>query len=239
MFIASFRLKNFIQRLLCDLREVVDFPGMHPTREMERIALTETVQYIREHMSEAVGFYTPSQVLEYALRHAKGDGHFLEFGVYKGGSIRFIAKCIGSQVVYGFDSFEGLPENWVGYRLDKNAFTTRGKLPKIPSNVQLYPGWFDKTLPQWLDKHPGPVSFVHIDCDLYSSTKTVFDLLTPRIQQGTTIVFDEYFNYPNWQNHEYKAFQEFVDRHNVKYQYLCYARIQVAVKIDSISHNSA
>jgi len=45
------------------------------------------------------------------------------------------------------------------------------------------------------------------------------------------IVFDEYFNYPNWERHEFKAWQEFVTRHALTYQYLAFARQQVAVRI--------
>ena len=50
-------------------------------------------------------------------------------------------------------------------------------------------------------------SFLHIDSDLYSSARTVLFLLHEQIVSGTIIEFDEYFNYPNWKQHEYKAFQ--------------------------------
>ena len=79
-----------------------------------------------------------------------------------------------------------------------------------------------------------PIAFVHIDCDLYSSTKTIFDLLTDRLIPGTIIVFDEYFNYPNWENHEFKAFQELVAQRKLAYTYLAFARQQVTVRVDSI-----
>lgn len=78
--------------------------------------------------------------------------------------------------------------------------------------------------------------FLHIDCDLYSSTKVVFDFLKNQIVKGTVIVFDEYFNYPGWQNGEFKAFKEFVIQNNVEYEYLTYNRYheQVAVIIKNI-----
>jgi hypothetical protein len=75
---------------------------------------------------------------------------------------------------------------------------------------------------------------MHIDCDLFSSTQTIFRLLVDRIVPGTVILFDEYFNFPNWENHEYKAFQEFVAKQGIKYTYLGFARQQVAVQIGSI-----
>ena len=91
----------------------------------------------------------------------------------------------------------------------------------------------------WLKENSDPVAFIHVDCDLYSSTKTIFDHLGDRLQVGTIILFDEYFNYPNWRNHEFKAFQEFVAGHKIRYTYLAYARQQVAVRIDAIEKGTA
>jgi Macrocin-O-methyltransferase (TylF) len=89
-------------------------------------------------------------------------------------------------------------------------------------------------LPRWLRDHPGPVAFIHVDCDLYSSTKIILTQLAERLAPGTVIVFDEYFNYPNWEQHEYRAFQEFVGDHGARYRYLGFARQQVAIRIEAI-----
>ncbi len=110
-------------------------------------------------------------------------------------------------------------------------------MPRVPRNVVLHGGYFDASLPKWLDEHPGPVAYIHLDCDLYSSTKTVLNLLAARLIPGSVILFDEYFNYPNWEQHEFKAFQEFVSEKSVRYTYLGYARQQVAVRIDSINND--
>ena len=72
--------------------------------------------------------------------------------------------------------------------------------------MRLHKGWFEETLPVWLAANEGPVSFIPIDCDLYSSTRTILTLLAERIVPGTIGLFDEYFNYPNWEKHEYKRF---------------------------------
>jgi hypothetical protein len=72
---------------------------------------------------------------------------------------------------------------------------------------------------------------MHIDCDLYASTVEILEGLRERIQPGCVIVFDEYFNYPNWERHEFRAWQEFVTRHGVTYEYLAYARQQVSVRV--------
>lgn len=107
------------------------------------------------------------------------------------------------------------------------------KLPRVVQNVRLIKGWFDKTLPEFLTTHPEKVVFLHIDCDLYSSTHTIFTCLAPRIKEGTVIVFDEYFNYPGWREGEFKAFSEFIAHEGLKFEYLNYNRKgeQVSVKI--------
>jgi hypothetical protein len=234
MLVTNFRFKYFVYRVMCGLYQALDVARIHPVRERALRALTDTVDYIDERLPDAVGFETQKDVTEYALKQVLVKGHYLEFGVFTGGTIRFMAKRVGGAVIHGFDSFEGLPEDWGGFQLGKSAFDVGGKLPKVPVNVKLYRGWFDQSLPPWCDSNSGPIAFMHIDCDLYSSTKTIFDLLGDRLQPGTIILFDEYFNYPNWRNHEFKAFQELVAERRLTYTYLAYARQQVAVRIDSV-----
>ena len=65
-----------------------------------------------------------------------------------------------------------------------------------------------------------PVALLHVDCDLYSSTVTILDNLHKQIVPGTVIVFDEYINYPGWQLDEFKAWQEYVKKHNIRYEYI-------------------
>jgi len=232
MFIASFKLKTSIQKWMFTLQDFVDFPRLHPAREMKRLALRESVRYARKHMRTAVGMESAREVLASALRQVTVNGHYLEFGVYKGGTIRFIADQVGaSRTVHGFDSFRGLQEAWSG---DPFSFDLQGRLPKVPANVQLHPGFFADTLPGWVEKNPGPAAFIHVDSDLYEPARCVFEHLQDRIVPGTVIVFDEYFNYPNWQEHEYKAFQELVERCQVRYEYLAYARFQAAVRVTKI-----
>jgi hypothetical protein len=119
--------------------------------------------------------------------------------------------------VYGFDSFEGLPEHWrQGFAA--GTFAT-AELPEVPG-AELVVGLFDQTLPGFLAEHPEPVAFLHVDADLYSSTVTVLRALAPRLQAGTVIVFDEYFNFPGWVEHEHRAWQEFVADTGLEFEYL-------------------
>ncbi len=159
-------------------------------------------------------------VLDTALSYAEVQGLYLEFGVWSGRTINFIAERRKS-IVHGFDSFEGLPENWYG-TYDKGSFATEGWMPEVRSNVSLHKGWFENTLPVFVDEQTEMVAFLHIDCDLYSSTQTIFQHLGDKIVKGTVIVFDEYFNYPGWQDHEHKAFQEFLVTRNLSARFLCY-----------------
>ena len=158
-------------------------------------------------------------------------GLYCEFGVFKGESINFIASET-SHTIHGFDSFEGLPEEWTpGF--PKAAFELE-QIPEVRRNVVLHKGWFEDTLPVFTKKYEGPIEFGHFDADLYSSTKTVFDQLGERIVPGTILQFDEFFNYPAWQYGEYRAFMEFVESYQVEFEYLGYCSgtgQQVSVRI--------
>ena len=158
------------------------------------------------------------------------SGLVLEFGVRFGVTIRQIAGLTAQQV-YGFDSFEGIPEDW--HDEAKGSYTTNGLLPEVPDNVLLYKGWFEYTLPKFVKEHKDRVRFMNIDCDLYSSTKTILDCLAPQILPGTVIVFDEYIGNLNWRDDEFKAFQEAVGSYGWNYEYLAFSMLtkQVVVRI--------
>jgi len=198
-------------------------------------AQRESVAYVKQHMGQVVICNCRQELWRFAIDRVAIEGLYCEFGVKKAASLREIA-AMTTYIVHGFDSFEGLPEDWAGTVLRKGRFSTRGVLPKVPANCRLHPGWFNKSLPPFVAEHGGSVAFMHIDCDLYSSTCTIFDHLGPRIVSGTVIVFDEYFNYPNWQQHEFKAFQEFVSRHAITYDYLAITALEstVAVQITRV-----
>jgi Methyltransferase domain len=233
MLVTNFGLKYFLYKAVLSIYQLADVGRIHPMRERSIRALNNTVDYIEREMPDALGFENQRELIEYSLHETKVDGHFLEFGVFTGGTIRFMAKRIGSRTIHGFDSFEGLPESWHGFNLGQEAFNLKGRPPKVPDNVRLHRGWFDQSLPPWLAANPGPVAFIHVDCDLYSSTKIIFDLLGDRMVPGSIILFDEYFNYPNWEQHEYKALQEFVNARGITYRYLAFARQQVAIRIET------
>jgi len=151
------------------------------------------------------------------------DGLWLEFGTFRGDTTRRIAKWGNGKTVYGFDSFEGLPEDWVGrtdHGCPKGTFNLGGHIPPPIENVIFIKGWFNDTLPLFLQAHPEPISFLHIDSDIYSSAKTILTLTAPRISNNSIIVFDELVEYPAFEIHEWKAWWEFVEDNNVTFEWI-------------------
>jgi len=111
--------------------------------------------------------------------------------------------------IHAFDTFTGLPERWVTQEI--GAYATQGIIPELPSNVEVHVGLFRDTIPVFKNDYPGRVKFLNVDCDLYSSTMDVLFGLSDRFVDGTVIVFDEYFGYLGFEEHEMKAFLKFID----------------------------
>lgn len=155
------------------------------------------------------------------------DSLWLEFGVWMGGSLSMIGRRsreLGRpRKVFGFDSFQGLPENWRNSTLGeawqkrwtaKGSFDLGGHAPDLlvdTDAVDFVVGWFNESLPLFLDREAGPVTFVHIDSDLYSSAALVLGLLTPRLVPGAVLVFDELVNYPGFRGGEARALYEWLE----------------------------
>lgn len=184
-------------------------------------------QYRHAHPARA--FSNKRQTLLYALSHAARTGSFLEFGVRHGISTRWIAERVNT--LHAFDSFVGLPEPWVTG--SDGAFSTAGRPPRLPSNVEVHAGLFEDTLPLFVARaFPSP-SFVHIDSDLYSSAKCVLDFVGHHMRPGCVVVFDEYLGNEGWSEHEFKAFQEACARFNWTYDYLalCWITGQAVIQL--------
>jgi len=143
----------------------------------------------------------------------------LEFGVFNGMTINMISKHCDK--VYGFDSFEGLPEDWNGV-CKKEHFLVKG-IPKVDKNTTLIKGWFNDTLDLFLKNNPDIViDMIHIDCDLYSSTKDVFNILIKhnKMRKGLIIIFDELINYNKFYEGEIKALYEININDNINFEWL-------------------
>ncbi|OOL32514.1 hypothetical protein GQ85_06945 [Rhodococcus rhodochrous] len=187
---------------------------------MDRAATDTAAAFAVANIPTATVLDTPDETLRFALARVSRPGLALEFGVASGTTLRIVADALGADhPVFGFDVFTGLPEAWrSGFPAGEFA---QDAPPDVPG-AELVPGLFADTLPRFLAAHPGDVAFVHLDADLYSSTTTVLDLLEDRLVPGTVLVFDEFFNYPGWQRHEYRAWTEFVTRTGTAFEYLAY-----------------
>ncbi len=227
---TSRRAASLVLTPVLDRALHTDSKNIHRFRQ--RQALAETAAFVDEHMASVRSFPDAFTLLTHSMQKTEGiDGPVCEFGVASGRSINHIAKFVPHETVFGFDSFDGLPEDWQGV-MPKGTFR-RKELPAVRDNVSLIRGLFADTLGSFLEDHAAPVKLLHVDCDLYSSTKTIFERLEARIQPGSVIIFDEYFNYAGRQQHEYKAFADLVQRTGWSFEYLGYCRYgsQVAVRI--------
>jgi hypothetical protein len=158
-------------------------------------------------------------LLDAAISSLEVDGFMAEFGVFSGTTVNFVATRMPERTIYGFDWFNGLPENW-REDFDRGLFAVNKDHLLFRSNVKIYDGLFADTIPVFKQDVSGPASFINIDSDLYASCKTVLDGLDDRIVDGTILHFDEFHGYPEYREHEFKAFHEYIARTGKKYQYL-------------------
>ena len=190
------------------------------------------VDFANEHLLECPRFACRADLLSHALAAAPQDGLTIELGVAGGSSLRFLASQTAGPI-YGFDSFAGLPEDWQpSFRTGSFA---QARLPaNLPPNAHLVIGMFDDTLPAFVAERPEPVRFLHVDCDLYASTKAGFAAFGSRLAAGSVIVFDEFLNYPGWRDHEYRAFCEFIDATGRRFRFIAWipGGMQVAVRLE-------
>jgi len=149
---------------------------------------------------------------------------YLEFGVFKGQSLRewvALNKHRDSRF-FGFDSFEGLPEDWRAGQ-GKGHFDVGGVFPHVPDpRVEFVRGWFQETLPGFTGRFSGRNRLVvHIDADLYSSTMLALIYLGPFMSKGTLLMFDEFYD----REHEFKAMMD--------WQRISHKAFRVVVEMDN------
>jgi len=179
-------------------------------------------------------FGLAAKTFKYAMSQTNPEGLVMEFGVFNGKSIRQIA-ALTTGAVHGFDSFEGIPEDW--NHETSGSYSTQGIIPDVPANVILHAGWFEHSIPKFIQKENGPIRFMNIDCDLYTSTKTVLDGLAKQVVPGTVMVFDEYIGNASWRADEHKAFIEAAQTYGWQYEILSFSFVtkQVVIRITQIS----
>ena len=157
--------------------------------------------------------------------NSKIEGVIMEFGVYKGLTINYLAKTNTDSTIYGFDSFEGLPEKWEishnsKFNKHHKGYFALEQLPEFEPNVKIFRGWFDQTISIWKTHYRNSkIKFLHIDSDLYSSAITVLFELNENIVPGSIIRFDDFYpwskkKYDRWPEGEFKALYDWMQKFN-------------------------
>ena len=202
-----------------------------PLDHLRDEAIQEALAYIKN-LKQRKPIITFEGYWTEAVNRLELDGLCLEFGVWKGYSINFFARHLPKRIFYGFDSFYGLKDHWEGGCRGPKWFDEQGHMPEVLPNVRLVKGWFDQTLPKFFNKHKDPIAFMYIDCDTYQAAKDVFDHIDKdRIMKGTLILLDDYMCYYGWRENVYKAFQEWIKKHKLKYEYEMFCKQTALVKI--------
>jgi O-methyltransferase len=147
--------------------------------------------------------------------------NYLEFGVAAGHSfIWWLDKIKNPESrFYGFDTFDGLPEDWGPFK--KGSFSNNNKVPEIKdSRGKFFTGLFQQTVPNFLKElDNNKRNVIMMDADLYSATLYALTMLSPYLKKGDIIFFDE-FVVPT---HEFKAYLDFVQSHYINLQLIAAA----------------
>ena len=165
------------------------------------------------------------------------NGVYLEFGSHEGNTMRMAWDAFGELFdleYYAFESFKGLPEIDED-SIDKTELFYTGNLATsvsrfkrkvknigIPNDkLKIIEGYYEESLDdriqnELMNKYP---NVILIDCDLYSSTKTVLNFLKRVLRMGTIVIFDDWNCYFGRDDRgERRAFIEFCNENkNIKF----------------------
>lgn len=177
---------------------------------------TESIVHFKNKSSDGDLF----PFLDFAVHQANPADNlnnlYLELGVYTGNTLMGIRHNLPKEItLYGFDTFTGLPEDWVNDD-DGSIIMFKGTfdLPYNPDNpigCKLIKGDVRDTLQPFLLENTAPISLIHFDMDIYSSTKFAIDATYHRYQEGTVLIFDDIHKLPGWEHHSFKALLESLD----------------------------
>ena len=159
---------------------------------------TKLINLINEVRREDKDFmFLPSELLlihSLALSLRKLSGQYAEVGVYKGSSAKMICEAKGDKPLYLFDSFEGIPHrDKIDTQYTREQFrakpaAVKKRLAKY-KNVHIYKGVFPGTAGPIKDKE---FAFVHLDVDVYKSTKDCLEFFYEKMQKGGVILVHDY-----------------------------------------------
>jgi O-methyltransferase len=195
------------------VKERIAKSGLRGFHRMQALGvLLEFGKWLKDHECEAV-FESRYDLYQYVnsetVENAPID--YLEFGVYRGDSIIYWTQLNRDQNsrFFGFDSFEGLPEDWEGFSgvALKGSFGVGGRIPQVNDpRVEFVKGYFQTVLPDFLKGFAAKNRLiVHCDADLYTSTLCVLVSLNQVMVPGSIVLFDEFSTV----SHEFRAFRDY------------------------------
>lgn len=147
--------------------------------------------------------------------------NYFEFGVANGYSFDWFMSQnthVDSRF-YGFDTFDGLPEDWGPFK--KGYFSTNNEMPVLKDERgRFLKGLFQQTLPAFLTNFDNKNrNVIMMDADLWSATLFALTSLAAFLKKGDIIFFDE-FVVPT---HEFKAFLDFTQSYYINLQLIAAA----------------
>ena len=234
-------MKKILNKLFSRIRK--EFQINHNKSIFEMFEEEEKIkcyEYFKKFFKKDI-FLDPSLIRKYAIQKAINNNFFdkknseavgyfdLEFGVFKGESINFFSNFV--EKIYGFDSFKGLNEDWIGTSLPKGEFKL-DKVPEVNQNVVLIKGNVQETLSDFLKSKNPKIRFVHMDLDTYESSKFVLELIKPYLVDKCIILFDELYNFSGWDVGELKALNETFDEKEFSYKAFSKTKSRVVIQIN-------
>ena len=160
---------------------------------------------------------------------------FYEFGVWRASSFKYLIKVYKKG--YGFDTFTGLPEDWLlGSDIEKKGtYSSGGNVPKIKGG-EFIVGKFEDTLPVFFSESRPTASVINFDADLYSSTICALNFSKSVMDKDTILIFDELIMNESWEKDEFKALNEFCSINDYSYEVIAISFFtkQVAIKLIGI-----
>ena len=227
----------FVKILLTSFRyHNVDFESFLINKSHEK-----TYEILYEELSTSLIFVNKFEFWDYCINDVIDNNQMnienkliLEFGVGAGNSINYFANKLDKKnlKIYGFDTFFGNPEIWPGTDNVVGDSNQLGKIPKnLRFNVEIIKGKIEDTLDPFFKENNKQIALIHIDVNIFSTSKHILEKIKPRIVPGTIIIFDELVNYPFWWiNGEYKALKEVLN--DKDYHFIAFDKAKkAAIKI--------
>ena len=138
---------------------------------------------------------------------------FMELGVFTGHTLSLINQNTENTIVYGFDTFSGLPEDWTessgNILYNKNAFAT--SIPVDTDKNTFIVGKVEDTLLDFLKEKNQKIKFIHLDLDLYSASKYALNTIFDYLEDEAIIIIDDVYGLPSWEEHSIKSLSECFD----------------------------